>query len=155
MSSEEFVFSCEATCVAVARKDGNIPTAIRVVMRVGPWTANQWVPMSAVHDDSEVFVENTSGKLVLRGWFATERGLIAPPAQVVRSKDLSGRFSPSTASMIVDIIENAARARVSETREYETLCLCDSCADVDGHHASRHEAEALAEIACLIRDTLR
>lgn len=37
-----------------------------------------WVPKSVVHDDSEVFdaAQNSSGKLVVAGWFALKEGLI-------------------------------------------------------------------------------
>ncbi len=34
-----------------------------------------WVPKSVVHDDSEVYKEGTSGKLVVARWFAEKEGL--------------------------------------------------------------------------------
>jgi hypothetical protein len=34
-----------------------------------------WVPKSVIHDDSEVWKENTSGKLVVHRWFAEKEGL--------------------------------------------------------------------------------
>lgn len=37
-----------------------------------------WVPKSCIHDDSEVFdaKDNAEGKLVLKGWFAADKGLL-------------------------------------------------------------------------------
>jgi len=34
-----------------------------------------WVPKSVIHDDSEVYKEGTSGKLVVARWFAEKEGL--------------------------------------------------------------------------------
>lgn len=36
-----------------------------------------WVPLSQIHDDSELFdEENTEGKLVVNRWFAEKEGLL-------------------------------------------------------------------------------
>ncbi len=34
----------------------------------------QWVPQSAIHDDSEVYKPGTDGKLVVDEWFARSKG---------------------------------------------------------------------------------
>ena len=33
-----------------------------------------WVPKSVIHDDSEVWKEDDSGKLVVKTWFAEKEG---------------------------------------------------------------------------------
>jgi hypothetical protein len=35
-----------------------------------------WCPKSAIHDDSEVYKANTSGKLVVKQWWAEKEGLV-------------------------------------------------------------------------------
>ena len=39
-------------------------------------TTQQWVPKSAVHDDSEVHKVGTEGNLILRDWFCEKKGWI-------------------------------------------------------------------------------
>ena len=38
--------------------------------------AELWVPKSQIHDDSEVFEEGTSGRVVVRAWWARKEGLM-------------------------------------------------------------------------------
>ena len=33
-----------------------------------------WIPQSAVHEDSEVFQKGDTGTLVIKGWFAEQKG---------------------------------------------------------------------------------
>jgi hypothetical protein len=47
------------------------PKAILVRLEDGKET---WVPQSQVHDDSEVWKEGHSGKLVVESWFAEQKG---------------------------------------------------------------------------------
>jgi len=35
-----------------------------------------WVPKSVVHDDSEVYAEDDQGTLVVKRWWAREKGLV-------------------------------------------------------------------------------
>lgn len=35
----------------------------------------QWIPKTAVHEDSEVYQEGDEGDLVLKGWFAQKIGV--------------------------------------------------------------------------------
>lgn len=35
-----------------------------------------WVPKSVIHDDSEVYDEDHEGELVLKEWWAEEKGLV-------------------------------------------------------------------------------
>lgn len=37
--------------------------------------AEHWIPKGQISDDSEVFAEGTSGKLVVSEWIATQKGL--------------------------------------------------------------------------------
>ena len=34
-----------------------------------------WVPMSVIHDDSEVYEEGDKGTLTVKGWWAEKEGL--------------------------------------------------------------------------------
>ena len=34
-----------------------------------------WVPLSVIHDDSEVWTNNQTGKLVVKRWWAEKQGL--------------------------------------------------------------------------------
>ena len=35
-----------------------------------------WVPKSAIHEDSEVYEMNTSGRLIVQQWWAEKEGLV-------------------------------------------------------------------------------
>ena len=35
-----------------------------------------WIPKSVVHDDSEVYLENHEGEMVVEQWFAEKQGWI-------------------------------------------------------------------------------
>lgn len=35
-----------------------------------------WIPKSVIHDDSEVYKPGTSGKLVVKSWWAEENGYL-------------------------------------------------------------------------------
>lgn len=35
-----------------------------------------WVPKSVIHEDSEVFEENTEGTLIVKLWWAEKNGLV-------------------------------------------------------------------------------
>jgi hypothetical protein len=35
-----------------------------------------WIPKSQIHDDSEVYAKDQTGKLVISRWIAEEKGLI-------------------------------------------------------------------------------
>ena len=35
----------------------------------------RWIPKAVIHDDSEVYAQGTSGKLVVEDWFAEKEGL--------------------------------------------------------------------------------
>jgi hypothetical protein len=36
----------------------------------------QWIPKSAIHDDSEIWEPGDSGTLTIHGWFAERKGWI-------------------------------------------------------------------------------
>jgi hypothetical protein len=59
-------FSCDAECVAETER------AIRCRLETGD---EVWIPKSVVHDDSEVYALDHSGKLVVAGWWAEKEGL--------------------------------------------------------------------------------
>lgn len=62
---EKNVVISEATCVRESKK--------AVLVRVEG--KEFWVPQSQVHKDSEVWVANDQGKLIISKWIAIERGL--------------------------------------------------------------------------------
>lgn len=35
-----------------------------------------WIPISQVHEDSEVFEEGTKGDLIVKSWIAEDKGLV-------------------------------------------------------------------------------
>jgi hypothetical protein len=35
-----------------------------------------WIPISQIHDDSEVYKADTEGKLIIPQWLAEEKGLV-------------------------------------------------------------------------------
>ena len=37
-----------------------------------------WIPLSQIHDDSEVYGEGDEGKLVISEWIAKQKGLASP-----------------------------------------------------------------------------
>ena len=37
--------------------------------------ATHWIPKSVVHDNSEVYQDGHTGKLVVKGWFAEKDGI--------------------------------------------------------------------------------
>lgn len=41
-----------------------------------PRRDDRWIPKSCIHDNSEVFRENTSGTLVVFEWWAEKEGMI-------------------------------------------------------------------------------
>jgi len=43
-------------------------------LRVSGTGRTFWVPKSVVHDDSEVYKDGSSGKLVVQEWFAEKEG---------------------------------------------------------------------------------
>lgn len=48
------------------------PKAIQVQDAKGN---SKWIPQSVIHDDSEVYRTNTSGRLVVAFWWAEKEGL--------------------------------------------------------------------------------
>lgn len=54
--------------VATVRRE--TPKAILVVL---PGGKEEWIPQSAVHDDSEIWRGGDRGKLVVCAWFARRR----------------------------------------------------------------------------------
>ena len=53
------------------------PQAILVLIDHGRGSKREhWIPQSQVHDDSEVFKKGDEGKLVVKGWFTREKGLV-------------------------------------------------------------------------------
>jgi hypothetical protein len=53
-------------CTAV----GSTEKALRAIVH---GTA-MWIPLSQIHDDSEVFEKNHTGTLAVKGWFARKNG---------------------------------------------------------------------------------
>jgi hypothetical protein len=68
MAREEDTFEIE-DCRCTAETD----KAILVVGDEVP-DGKVWVPKSQVHDDSEVFEDGTEGTLIVKAWFAEQRG---------------------------------------------------------------------------------
>lgn len=59
--------------VGTAKCTNETPKAIAV--RLTGKLEGQWIPKSAVHDDSEVYARGHEGKLVVKQWFAEKEGL--------------------------------------------------------------------------------
>ena len=55
-----------------ARVDRETEKALFVILHDG---SSHWIPKSVVHDNSEVYKEGHSGKLVVKGWFAKKEHL--------------------------------------------------------------------------------
>ena len=58
------IHDCE--CIAETEK--------AILVEINEWGEEDWVPKSQIHDDSEVYEKDTSGTLIVSGWFAREKG---------------------------------------------------------------------------------
>jgi hypothetical protein len=66
MRREEEVFECDAEAI------DSSDSALKCFLETGE---TKWIPNTVIHDDSEVFAEGHSGKLVLRLWWAQKEKL--------------------------------------------------------------------------------
>lgn len=109
----------------------------------GPWRAQEWIPKSAIHDDSEVYLKGHAGEVVIAGWVAKDRGLTtSPPPR--RHLDLSGRWSPSTAHVII----RSLRDIVAAERSKPARALCEWCTECTGNcHSTGDNAAAILDQA--------
>lgn len=60
-------------CLATRETDAAI--LVRTRDADAEW-AEEWIPKSQVHDDSEVYLKGHTGVLTVTGWFARKRGWI-------------------------------------------------------------------------------
>ncbi len=63
--SDPFFVEGEWKCTAETAK---------AILVESPGKKDRWIPISQVHDDSEVFERGGSGKLAVRKWFAVKEG---------------------------------------------------------------------------------
>ena len=63
--ADDVVTYSNATCIRQTEK----AICVRIAGR------DQWLPQSAVHDDSEVYAKGHEGRLVIKAWFARKEGL--------------------------------------------------------------------------------
>jgi len=47
-----------------------------ILCRCDDWYADEWIPLSQISDDSDVFEEGDEGLLIVTEWIATQKGLI-------------------------------------------------------------------------------
>jgi len=61
-------------CIELSGCQGIAATEKAVLVNVDG--EEMWVPLSQVHDDSEVYAKDTAGILVVSSWFASKKGLL-------------------------------------------------------------------------------
>lgn len=47
----------------------------KAILVLLPSGIKTWIPKSVIHDDSEVYADKTSGRLVVARWFAEKEGI--------------------------------------------------------------------------------
>jgi len=52
------------------------PSGKAILVQAPEFDTLQWIPLSAVHDDSEVYRAGDEGDLLLKEWFAEKKGWI-------------------------------------------------------------------------------
>lgn len=155
------LFQCLALCLR------STPKALELSLQQGIWTARVWIPRSVVHETSEVNDIGDYGTVAMSADFAKHKNLIfQPPHVTVDARgltseqalfivartdarlDVSGRYSPSTASLVLNAASSLITSMTADRRfTFDAICDCENCENCeDCNPIQRHVARALNEL---------